>query len=258
MKKYFIISDIHGFYYEFLDALHKKGFDPKMKNHILVICGDLFDRGPENVKVYYYLKKLPKSRCILIRGNHEQLLLDIVDRGYFIDDDIHNGTANSLIQLAGYYNMDIYDVIINELTDVVINSFKRCEVYRWLKSKRWINYLELKHHIITHSFVPLKGSFEDVYKGNTDKLEYNADWRHTSQLEWDDATWGCPYKFIDAGLWHEDKKLVCGHWSACDFHTHYNGDAPYVNHNIYEDDHVVALDGCTALSYQVNVYTIEE
>ena len=43
MKKYFITSDTHGFYIPLIRELDKKRFDLKNKDHILVLCGDLFD-----------------------------------------------------------------------------------------------------------------------------------------------------------------------------------------------------------------------
>ena len=42
MKKYFVTSDIHGFYDEFMASLDRAGFDIINPDHILVICGDIF------------------------------------------------------------------------------------------------------------------------------------------------------------------------------------------------------------------------
>ena len=68
MKKYFVGSDIHSFYTPFIKELNKKGFDLNNEEHILIICGDLFDRGSESLKLYEFIKSLPKERRILIRG----------------------------------------------------------------------------------------------------------------------------------------------------------------------------------------------
>ena len=68
MKKYFVASDIHGFYTPFIKELNKTGFDLNNEEHILIICGDLFDRGSESLKIYEFIKSLPKERRILIRG----------------------------------------------------------------------------------------------------------------------------------------------------------------------------------------------
>lgn len=44
MKKYFVASDIHSFYTPFIKELNKTGFDLNNEEHILIICGDLFDK----------------------------------------------------------------------------------------------------------------------------------------------------------------------------------------------------------------------
>jgi len=48
--------------------LNKIGFDLNNEEHILIICGDLFDRGSESSKLYEFIKSLQKERRILIRG----------------------------------------------------------------------------------------------------------------------------------------------------------------------------------------------
>ena len=56
MKKYFICSDIHSDYNALMNAIKENGFDINNDNHILVVAGDIFDRGEDSVKVYEYLK----------------------------------------------------------------------------------------------------------------------------------------------------------------------------------------------------------
>lgn len=43
--KYFCVSDIHGYYDQLIDALESAGFEPDNPNHLLIACGDHFDRG---------------------------------------------------------------------------------------------------------------------------------------------------------------------------------------------------------------------
>ena len=47
MPKFFVISDVHGFYNEMREALDEAGFDPNNENHLLISCGDNWDRGPQ-------------------------------------------------------------------------------------------------------------------------------------------------------------------------------------------------------------------
>lgn len=41
MKKYFIVADVHGHYYEMYAALTKVGFSPHNNDHIFVYLRDL-------------------------------------------------------------------------------------------------------------------------------------------------------------------------------------------------------------------------
>lgn len=78
--KYFCVSDIHSFYTPLKKALKQAGFRKSNKDHCLVVCGDIFDRGEETVQVYEFLKSLPKNRCILIKGNHESLYFGLLKK----------------------------------------------------------------------------------------------------------------------------------------------------------------------------------
>ena len=57
--KYFITSDVHGHYTELKAELDKLGFDETLDT--LVVCGDLLDRGKENVKCLQYVNSLPNT-----------------------------------------------------------------------------------------------------------------------------------------------------------------------------------------------------
>ena len=47
MKTYFVCSDIHGFYKEWMKSLKEAGFNKNNPEHILIVLGDVFDRGNE-------------------------------------------------------------------------------------------------------------------------------------------------------------------------------------------------------------------
>ena len=98
--KYFVISDVHSFYLEMLSSLKESGFDKKNPNHTLIVCGDIFDRGDKSVEVYKFLKSIPKKRCILIRGNHEQLYFQLLNKKYPESHDFSNGTVRTFCQIA--------------------------------------------------------------------------------------------------------------------------------------------------------------
>lgn len=80
VKTYYVCSDTHGFYKEWMNSLETAGFDINNPNHFLIVLGDIFNRGEEPWNVYLFLTSLPKERVIIIKANHEYLLLKLVKR----------------------------------------------------------------------------------------------------------------------------------------------------------------------------------
>ena len=100
--KYFVVSDIHSFYSELKKALDIAGFNKRNKDHILIVCGDIFDRGPDTLSVYKFLTSIPKKRCILIKGNHELLYEKLLEKRFPEGHDFSNHTVDTFCQIAGY------------------------------------------------------------------------------------------------------------------------------------------------------------
>ena len=100
--KYFVVSDIHSFYSELKKALDIAGFNKRNKDHTLIVCGDIFDRGPETVELYKFLTSIPKKRCILIKGNHELLYEALLKKKLPESYDFSNHTVDTFCQIAGY------------------------------------------------------------------------------------------------------------------------------------------------------------
>ena len=76
-----IITDLHGCYDECRQLLNKLSFDKDRDR--LINLGDTIDRGPKIYEVFEFLRGLKeemKERCVLIRGNHEQMMLNSIDR----------------------------------------------------------------------------------------------------------------------------------------------------------------------------------
>lgn len=77
-----IITDIHGCLDEARELLSKMRFDEA--SDTLICLGDTIDRGPQIYETFEYLRGLKErmgSRCILLRGNHEQMMLDAAAEG---------------------------------------------------------------------------------------------------------------------------------------------------------------------------------
>ncbi len=259
-KKYFVTSDIHSYYEEFKTALRKAGFDKGNPDHILVVDGDLFDRGPGAVPLYKFITTLPKSRRILIRGNHEDMLCDICDKGYFEDFNLGNSTDQTIYQFVK--NKPVTNATYSSFVPSMITEFKNTGIPEWIRSPEFLNYAEIGNFLLTHAFIPLADSrINSAYNGINENLSYLPDWRKLEpdcQL-WQDARWGCPYDLFEHFFGEERKKgkiLVCGHWHVQDFHSHYEGTVN--NSHIYCHDGLIGLDACTPISGRCNVLVIEE
>ena len=247
MPKFFVMSDIHGFYDEMKLALDEAGFDPNNEEHWIVTCGDHFDRGPKPLRVMKYLQDLPRK--ILVKGNHEQLLMECIDRGYWYSHDRSNGTYQTICDLAP--SAEVFDLA--------------CSTAYW-RVKDFIDgmvdYFETKNYIFVHSWIPL--IIEDDYpKYYTRDREYhfNPDWRNATEKEWDEARWGNPFEIAAQGLNQTGKTIVFGHWhtstgwAKTENRSEFGEDAKF---EPYYGDGFIAIDACTAHTGKVNVIVIED
>lgn len=241
--KYFAISDIHSFATEAKQVLKQAGFDKKNKNHTLIICGDVFDRGDETVELYKFLKSIPKKRCILVKGNHESLYLNLLKKEYPHRYDYSNGTVRTFCNIAE----EPYRLLDNDEWLEIREIVKNHEITNWIQSAQWVDYFELDRFIFVHSFIPTFESYDDI-----DFLAENSrqfiHWRtNANEHDWEQARWGNPITMYKNGYFNHEKAknktLVVGHWHAWDFHAVLGGEKDSENRDIYYSDHLVALDG---------------
>lgn len=292
MKKYFVISDIHSFYDEMIECLNKKGYDKDNPDHILIVCGDAWDRGTQPLEVYNFLISIPRERRILIRGNHEVLLNQLVERKHYEMHDIHNGTADTLFLIKYNKTLDEFDYdyydklgkssltewssadwdLIRDNKAILVSKIyegKIKEILDWIYSDEWVNYYETNNYIFVHSWIPVKEHI-DFNKSLTHGIiiktgadTYREDWRNATQTEWDDAMWPCPWKNAKAGLNKTGKTIVCGHWHTSDFFNNLSKskNKKDINHNpifISKRYKLIGLDACTVVTYKINVLVINE
>lgn len=247
--KYYLVSDIHGFFSEFHFALTQAGFFNDPQPHKLVLLGDLFDRGNEAVKVEsFVLDLIEKDAVILIRGNHEDLFEEFVtiDRCSPFKHHMSNGTFDTALQLTGF---DFVTALSHP--DSFIVSAKQTLFFRSI-IPHLRNFYETAHYIFVHGWIP-------CIRENTG-YSYYSNWRSTSNMEWAKARW---YNGIDAAMTvQEDKTIVCGHWHTSYGHSKYlnNGNefGPNAHFEPYYNKGIIAIDGCTAYSGSVNVVVLND
>ena len=248
MPKFFVISDVHGFYDEMKKALDEAGFDENDPNHWLIGCGDYFDRGPNPIGVMKYLHNLPRK--ILARGNHEKLLVDCCHRGEAWTHDVSNGTARTIWDIASGH--------ITDFPEMCDYTLKRTKPFR----DSMVNYFETKNYIFVHSWIPaINKDGKPAHYTRGRSFDFNPDWRNTGQKEWDDATWGNPFDMAARGLNQTGKTIVFGHWHAsagwaeAEGRSEFSSDAKF---DPYYGDGFIAIDACTAHTHKVNVLVLED
>lgn len=251
MKKYFVVSDVHGFYDEMKKALDNAGFDITNPNHIFVSCGDLLDRGRQPKECLDFVLSIPKDRAILVRGNHEDLLGGIL-AGRKIDDyvDGSNGTIGTICDLTGENTFSVYTGVNKLKYDPVINEY----------FSRIVDFAETGHYIFTHAWLPYDGK---------------EGWRTAPVKIWDAARWINPMQYAYAFGNHSGKVVISGHRHTSWGHARiYKDGEEFPNYRSTNPDHrranfgpfvypkenpiLIAIDGCVAYTHKVNCYVVED
>ena len=263
-KKIFAISDIHGCYLEMIEALNQNGFDENNSDHLLITLGDMFDRGSQSLEIYKYLKRLSDNgKAIVLRGNHDSMLIDYLD-GTSISpfNYIHNGTnetlANFLHRTAPFESWclierNIEDPTNKDFADWLEIARKQIneeypELLNWLKERPY--YYETENYIFTHGSIDTK--VEDWHKPHC----YLYNLRDWEALTWDDGS------FFGKEITNTEKTIVIGHYSTRALRRIYNipanDEKEQFNILKRKDGRIIALDGTTNYSRQVNVLVIED
>lgn len=256
--KYYVTADVHGYFTELKTALAEQGFFEDTEPHKLVICGDLFDRGVEALQLQdFILELLSKDQAILIRGNHEDLTLNLLhnwSRNSYLHRHHHlNGTVDTICQLTGFSEREVFTkpnevgkaFLLNPLIQTIIPAM--------------VDYFETEHYIFVHGWIPCTPiSVSSTEKGYVSIPE----WRNAGKELWDKARWINGMEAASAGIIELDKTIVCGHWHCSFGHSRYEHDGSEFENNAnfspYYADGIIALDACTALSGKVNCIVIED
>lgn len=250
--KYFIVADVHGFYDELEIALNNAGWT-NAEDQCFVSLGDLCDRGKDTIKVLQFVNSLPSERKILIRGNHEDLMQDAIQRGYFLMHDIHNGTFRTAQDIAIYENLVLKTEKIDENNEgEILQAVANSTLWNtYLDST--VDYAEDKNNIFVHGWIPCK----------PDSYTKDPSWR-SSKAQWSKARWINGMLAWKRGVRIKGKTIWCGHWHTSWGHA-------YLHHDGYEfphpgrpahfspflDDGIVAMDGMVAFSHKVNCKVLE-
>ena len=228
--KIFAVSDVHGFTSILRRNLSNVGFEINNPNHLLVLCGDLFDRGPEAKDMLKFIHEVDNK--IMVKGNHEDLMQEMIIRGYPLLHDIQNKTYDTALQLA--FDRSLGDVNYTKLYGIFDNL-----------CSQMVDFYETKRYVFVHGWIPVTSA--------------KKDWRDSSL--WKKARWLNGMEMQMKGKTLPDKTIVCGHWH-CSW-----GNAIKFNVSEFDDDAIwdpytapgiIAIDRCTAYTKEMNIIVLED
>jgi len=231
--KIFAVSDLHGCTRDLKRALKMVDFRPNSEKHLLVVCGDPFDRGTENLEMYAYLRSIKNK--LLIKGNHEEMLVNALQRGYIDHTDVHNGTDVTIEQLLGGGSLDPYGRI-------TVPSSAKQEIYSFVNTM--YDYLETDKHVFVHGWT-------------AEAVSHSENWRRAPMADWQEARWKEWQRMYPSHPKVKGKTVVCGHRSAA-LGSMFDTNRPGNSFLPFFGDGITVIDGSTYKTGIVNVYITED
>ncbi len=203
----FAISDIHGCSRTFNALLDKIAFSQADE---LFLLGDYIDRGPDSRGVIDTIFKLRESgyRIHCLRGNHEQMLLDVLENTYSRFHWYANGGVRTLESFEkmeaeaigpGYIDffskLDFYFAIDNFLLVHAGLNFNHpsplSDTVAMLWVRNWyerIDYQWLGERIIIHGHTPIS------------EKEIRQQWKQLDERRYLNIDGGCVFAGVRQGL----------------------------------------------------------
>lgn len=120
MGKRYVITDIHGCFLTFCNLL--ENIIRPNENDQVYLLGDYINKGPGSKEMVDYLLNLSNRQNFhFLRGNHEQVLLDVID---------HKASVFDLYEKGGMHTMHSFGVDHPaELPEKYIDFFRRLPFY---------------------------------------------------------------------------------------------------------------------------------
>ena len=257
VRNLYVTSDIHGHFKELFGTLGNMGFSRDNKEDVLVVCGDMFDRGRESLLVYEFLKDLyDRKKAVIIRGNHENMLIDYLD-GTCISpfNYLHNGMDETFAEFLHCTKPFESWCAVEDIKNPTYGDFAEWlqgavseineaypELLPWLKSLPY--YFETEHFIFTHGGIDTDvENWKEPRCTKFGKTGWEA-------LVWDDGS------FFGKDIKNTDKRVFIGHFGTAHLRQMYNLDTSLdedAHDTLSRDDfRVVALDSTVVVSKRLN------
>lgn len=226
-----VVSDIHGNLEVFKKLLKKANFD--VDNDILIIVGDILEKGPHILETLRFVMNLTKtSNTHVILGNCDTILMDIAENQFHDEIKEYLLTTNNksvLFEMCKEIDFKIaVDMDIADLYDRLHQNFRE-----------EISFIaNLPIMIETEEFIFVHGGIEPREDYRNSDYDYLI--RHDRFYEID-------FKF--------PKKVVVGHWSTSLYHDDTFDVSPIIDH----DKNIICIDGGNSICPfgQLNALIVE-
>lgn len=221
-RRILMISDIHGHAEGLEKLLEQVRFS---KDDILVIVGDLVEKGPESLRTVRMVMELCRTHTVYpLMGNVDMWRLEHL----FSDDPaVHQSMISYSIKARGWWKNSFLDELCQELGVIPEEIEDTRALFARLREHFADEFdfllnlptvLETQRMIFVHGGIPHERIMD---LENTDRV---------SLMKWD--------HFYEDGLSFE-KYVVVGHWPT----TLYSKGAPLYNPIIDHERHILCLDG---------------
>lgn len=196
------ISDIHGENKKFLELLKQAEYEPN--NDLLIVCGDIVDRGEENVATIATCMDLQKKGAIILKGNHEQFLEQALQE--MITGDIWNHLSSEVVNLWVRYNGGA--ATYHEIKDLSLNML--IEILRFVRDLPF--FFKTSKYIFTHAGANTRKPIEENIENETvwmeDSFPYCPGYKNKVMVFGHVPTWKLysydkKFKNKDAKIWFD-------------------------------------------------------
>lgn len=173
----YAMSDIHGELESFIQALHVVNLDDS--DNKLILLGDYINRGQKSSETLYYVKQLQDqypSQVIVLRGNHEDMLLEQLKSGYDVQD-------LDVAELKKFVSEQEYAALLEteaqnpkRLLEALIKNIKTNHqaILNWLENLPY--YYETEKQIFVHAGIDEEA--EEFWKWGSDNYYFASKFPH--------------------------------------------------------------------------------
>ncbi len=220
-RRVLVTSDIHGNLNCFKDVLRKANYS---EDDILIIDGDMIERGPESLNVLRYIMDLQKSRTVYITmGNVDCYVLWTIADPEIISNDAVRETAKVkerlVSEMAGELGIDL-----NKCSDISAARNLICE-----KFKAELDFLRnLPTFIETQSLLFVHGGA--AHHNYTSLDAFNC-------MKFD--------RFPEDGKISFEKPCIVGHYPATQYREHIAYSHPFYD----KEKNIINIDGGMEVKY---------